>query len=356
MSEAPILIVPYMWIGDFVRCHTAVKLLQQGHPSCPIDMVATSNVAPLIDYMPGVRKGIEVDLPRKRLAFGQHAALAKRLSAEGYGRVLVMPRTWKAALAPYLAGIPLRTGFVGEARFGLINDLRFGERRLPRMVDRCAALALASNERAPPAWPKPELRVPVAELAAWRKRLGLLCDARPVIAFAPGAVGPSKRWPAAHFAQLAKLLIAEGNSIWIVGSQQEREIAASIQKDGIDIRDLTGPDLRNAILALAAARAVVSNDSGLLHVAAALGTPSVGIFGPTSPWHWAPLNPISAIIETTTELACRPCHKPVCRLAHHRCMIEIPPEQVATATRRAIGTTPVRQKAGGESNNARLTL
>jgi heptosyltransferase-2 len=337
MSDLPILIVPYMWIGDFVRGHTVVKLLRQRHPACAIDILTTPTVAPLIDYMPGVRKGIPADLPRRRLAFTQHAELAKRLAAQGYGRALVLPRTWKSALAPYLAGIPVRTGFVGEARFALINDLRFGERRLPRMIDRCATLALARNERKPTAWPMPELIVPAAEIASWRERLRLAANARPVIAFAPGAVGPAKRWPAAYFAQLAKCLVAEGNSVWILGSEQEKKLAVDIRDgDGGHIHDLTGPDLRDAILALAAAQAVVSNDSGLLHVAAALGKPSVGIFGPTSPWHWAPLNPLAAILETTKELACRPCHKPVCRIGHHRCMHDITPEQAAIASRRAM--------------------
>src|ERR1700687_3692107 len=146
MPESPILIVPYMWIGDFVRGHSVVQLLQQRFPSRPIDVLTTTMTAPLLDYMAGVRKGIVVDLPRKRLAFGQHRALADRLRVAGYGHALVLPRTWKAALAPYLAGIPQRTGVVGEARFGLINDLRFGERALPRMVDRCAALALPKGE------------------------------------------------------------------------------------------------------------------------------------------------------------------------------------------------------------------
>src|SRR5262249_19816420 len=117
--EPPILIVPYMWIGDFVRCHTVVKLLRERYPSRPIDVLTTTMDAPLLDYMPGVRKGIVVDLPRKRLALAQHRALSARLRAEGYGQALVMPRTWKSALAPYLAGIPIRTGFFGEARLGL---------------------------------------------------------------------------------------------------------------------------------------------------------------------------------------------------------------------------------------------
>ena len=128
MDESPILIVPYMWIGDFVRCHTVVRLLKQRFPARAVDVLTTAMVAPLLDYMPGVRKAIVADLPRTRLALARQQALASRLRAEKYGQALVMPRTWKSALAPWLAGIPVRTGFVGEARFGLINDLRFGER------------------------------------------------------------------------------------------------------------------------------------------------------------------------------------------------------------------------------------
>ena len=184
---SPILLVPYMWIGDFVRCHTVVKLLQERFPSRPIDVLTTTMVAPLLDYMPGVRKGIVVDLPRRRLALGQHLALARRLRRQDYGQALVMPRTWKSALALYLAGIPLRTGFVGEGRFGLINDLRWGERRLPRMVERCAALALTKGEALPKHWPLPELVVPAAEVTAWRSRLGLRRGQRTEIALAPPA-------------------------------------------------------------------------------------------------------------------------------------------------------------------------
>jgi heptosyltransferase-2 len=335
VPESPILIVPYMWIGDFVRGYTVVKLLRARFPSRPIDVLTTAMVAPLLDYMPGIRKGIVVDLPRNRLALGQHRALAERLRAEGYGHALVMPRTWKSALAPYLAGIPVRTGFVGEARFGLINDLRFGERRLPRMADRCAALALPRGVAAPAEWPVPELHVPAPELAAWRQRLGLAADGRLVVVFAPGAVGPSKRWP--YYADLARRLGGEGRRVWVVGGPGEKDIAAEIARGaGADIRDLTGADLRNAVLALAAADVAISNDSGLLHVAAALGTPAIGIFGPTSPWHWAPLNPIAAVIEAASKLPCRPCHKPTCRLHHHRCMRDIPVEQVAVATGSAL--------------------
>lgn len=329
----PILIVPYMWIGDFVRCHSVVRLLQERFPDRSVDLLSTTLCAPLADYMPGVRKAVVVDLPRKRLAFAAHAALARRLRQEDYGRVLVMPRTWKSALAPYLAGIPERTGFAGEARFGLLNDLRWGERRLPRMVDRCAALAFPAGAALPPDWPEPQLRVPAAEVAAWRERLGLATG--PTVALAPGAVGPSKRWPA--FAELAQRLAAQGLAVWVLGGPNESRLARDIvARAGARARDLTGHDLRTAILALAAADVAVSNDSGLLHVAAAAGTPSIGIFGPTSPWHWAPLNPLAAVIETRTRVECRPCHKPVCRYGHHRCMREIAADDVLAATGRAL--------------------
>jgi heptosyltransferase II len=253
---------------------------------------------------------------------------------------LTMPRTWKAALAPFLAGIPLRVGFAGEVRFILLNDVRFGERKLPRMVDRCAMLALPRGAARPPQWPMPQLDVPASEIAAWRIRRGLTDD-RPIVALAPGAVGPSKRWPAAGYAALARALTADGFAVWILGGPGERSLATEIAGDS-GARDLTGKDLRDAILALGSASVAVSNDSGLLHVAAALGTPSIGIFGPTSPWHWAPLNPLAAVMETRSELPCRPCHKPVCRLVHHRCMREISADQVLAATRRALASAAAR--------------
>src|SRR5512140_2335496 len=156
-ADAPILIVPYMWIGDFVRCHTVVRLLKARFPGAAVDVLTTTMVAPLLDYMPGVRKGIVWDLPRRRLAWAEHRALAERLRPEGYGQALVMSRKWKAALAPFLAGIPVRTGFVGEMRFGLLNDLRPGEKKLPRMIDQCAVLTLPKGAPQPPDWPLPNL-------------------------------------------------------------------------------------------------------------------------------------------------------------------------------------------------------
>jgi len=297
-AERPVLIVPFVWIGDFVRCHSVVRLLKAQNPARPVDIVASSLCAPLADYMPGVRRAIVADLPRRRLGLKLQLDLARRLRQGGYGQALVMSRKWKAALAPFLAGVARRTGFWGEVRIGLLNDLRRGEKKLPRMIDQMGALALPKGAALPPDWPLPELKVPADELQAWLTARGLAGAARPIVTLSPGAVGAGKAWPPEHYAALAKALAEDGGSVWVLGGPGETAIAQAIAAaGGPRVRDLTSNDLRNAILALAAADVSVTNDSGLMHVSAAIGTPTVAIFGPTSPWHWKPLNPVSAILE-----------------------------------------------------------
>ena len=166
-AAAPVLIVPFVWIGDFVRCHSVVRLLRRKLLRRPIDIVSSTLCAPLADYMPGVRRAIVIDLPRRKLGIALQRQLAGMLSQGGYGQALVMSRKWKAALAPWLAGIPLRTGFAGEIRFGLLNDVRFGERKLPRMIDQMGALALPKGAPLPAEWPLPELSVPAHAVQSW---------------------------------------------------------------------------------------------------------------------------------------------------------------------------------------------
>lgn len=302
----PIVIVPYVWIGDFVRVHSVVKLLHEQSPDRPVDMVSSSLCAPLADYMPGVRRAIVVDMPRRRLGVAQQRELAGQLRAGHYGQALVMSRKWKAALAPWLAGIPVRTGFAGEARFGLLNDMRWGESALPRMIDQMGALALPKGGALPSDWPLPELRVPADEVAQWRATRGLAAEVRPIVTLSPGAVGAGKAWPVTHYGELARALVKDGASVWVLGGPNETASAKQIAGiAGTHVRDLTSNDLRNAILALAAADVAVTNDSGLMHISAAIGTPTVAIFGPTSPWHWKPLNPVAAILEPTGDEASR---------------------------------------------------
>jgi heptosyltransferase-2 len=329
----PILIIPYMWIGDFVRGHTVVRVLNERWPNRPVDLLTTSLCAPLVDYMPGVRAGIIWDLPRSRLAVARQRGLAAELRGRGYGTALVLPRTWKSAIAPALAGIPERVGFFGEARFGLINQLRWGEKALPRFIDKNAALALPDGAPLPSQWPVPQLRIPNEETRRWRLANNL--GTTPAIALAPGSVGASKRWT--YYGEAARLLAKRGLDVWVIGGPGEKAQAEEIvAAGGPRVRDLTGTDLRNGILAMAAASLAISNDSGLMHIAAAIGTPTVGIFGPTSPYHWAPLNGLAATVQAKSVLPCQPCHRPVCTMNEHRCMRDIPPSDVVETVQRVL--------------------
>jgi heptosyltransferase-2 len=320
-----------MWIGDFVRGHTVVRVLKQRWANRPIDLLVTSLCAPLVDYMPGVRSGVVWDLPRGRLAVTRQRGLAALLRERNYGTALILPRTWKSAIAPALAGIPERIGFVGEARFGLINRWRWGEKALPRFIDKNAALALPQGAPVPPQWPVPQLKVTAEDVTRWRQANGLRTGR--AVALAPGSVGASKRWT--YYSEAARLLAKQGLEVWVVGGPAEKSLASEIvTAGGPGVRDFTGTDLRNGILAMAAADVAISNDSGLMHIAAALGTPTMGIFGPTSPYHWAPLNGLAATVQTRTVVPCQPCHRPVCTMNDHRCMRDIPAlEVVEMATR-----------------------
>jgi heptosyltransferase-2 len=338
----PILVVPYMWLGDFVRGHTVVRVLKQRWPNRPVDLLATSLCAPLVDYMPGVRAAVVCDLPRSRLAVAKQWELAAQLRAGGYATALVLPRTWKSAIAPALAGIPERVGFVGEARFGLLNRWRWGEKALPRFIDKNAALALPDGAKIPSEWPVPQLRVPAGDIRRWRQARGV--GTNPAVALAPGSVGAAKRWT--YYAEAARLLAAQGLEVWVVGGPAEKALAAEIvAAGGARVRDLVDPvgtDLRNGILAMAAASVAISNDSGLMHVAAALGTPTIGIFGPTSPYLWAPLNGLAATVQTKTVVPCQPCQRPVCTMNDHRCMRDIPAADVAAIAERVLADAATR--------------
>ena len=346
-TPAPVLIVPFVWIGDFVRVHSVVKLLRAQDPERPVDMVASTLCAPLADYMPGLRAAVVADLPRRRLGLWRQAALAADLRERHYGQALVMSRKWKAALAPWLAGIPKRTGFIGEIRYGLINDMRSGERKLPRMIDQMGALALPPGATLPQEWPLPELKVPARDVDAWCTRRGLAGDDPPIVTLSPGAVGEGKAWPPQHYAELARALVKDGMAVWVLGGPNEKKIAQQIVAAAGDrVRDLTGKDLRDAILALAAADVSVTNDSGLMHVSAALGTPTVAIFGPTSPWHWKPLNPVAAILEPPGDAAAKERARAIGNEAvKHRRTADVAVETVLAAVRGVLHMSAPRPAA-----------
>jgi heptosyltransferase-2 len=335
----PILIVPYMWIGDFVRGHTVVRVLKQRWPNRPVDLLVTSLCAPLVDYMPGVRSGVVWDLPRSRLAIAKQRGLAALLRDRNYGTALVLPGTWKSALAPALAGIPERIGFFGEVRFGLLNRLRWGERALPRFIDKNASLALPDGAPLPAEWPVPQLHVPAEEISRWRQANGL--GTSRAVALAPGSVGASKRW--SYYPEAARLLAQRGFDVWVVGGPGEKALAAEIvAAGGPGVRDITGADLRNGILAMAAASVAISNDSGLMHIAAAIGTPTMGIFGPTSPYLWAPLNGLAATVQTKTPPPCEPCQRTICTMNGHACMRTIAASEVVAIAEQVLADAGAR--------------
>jgi heptosyltransferase-2 len=181
------------------------------------------------------------------------------------------------------------------------------------------------------------LRVPADEISRWREAHSL--GTAPAVALGPGSVGPSKRW--SYYAEAAKLLVERGLDVWVIGGPGEKGLADEISAaGGPRVRDLTGTDLRNGVVAMAAAGVAVTNDSGLMHIAAALGTPTIGIFGPTSPQLWGPLNQLAATIQTKTFVPCQPCHRPVCTANNHACMRDIPATDVADITARVLADFP----------------
>ncbi|OGI37643.1 MAG: lipopolysaccharide heptosyltransferase II, partial [Candidatus Muproteobacteria bacterium RBG_16_64_10] len=239
----------------------------------------------------------------------------------------------KSALVPWFARIPRRTGYVGELRFGLLNDARrLDRRRLPQTVQRFVALGLPADAQSPPAIPSPRLAVQDADIEAALARLELARPTRPLLALCPGAeYGPAKRWPAEHFAAVARAKIAQGWSVWLFGSDKDAPVTATIRAMlGAHCIDLAGRTrLAEAIDLLALATQVVSNDSGLMHVAAALERPLVAVYGSSDPGFTPPLSPRAQVVSR--RLACSPCFKRECPYGHYDCLRGLHPEQVLAA-------------------------
>ena len=326
---AKILIVAPNWIGDALLAQPLFARLRKKFPGVVIDAVAPPWTAPVLRRMPEIDDVIEAPFDHGELALFARWRLGRRLRLRRYDQAIVLPNTFKSALAPFFASIPLRTGFVGESRYGLLNLVyHLDEKKLPLMAERYAQLAEKPGTK--PALPLPEtrLRIDAANLALDLGRFGL-SRAKPVVAFCPGAeYGPSKRWPARHFAELAKKLAALGYAVWLFGSGKDRaigeEIAVASEGAATDLCGRT--DLASAIDLLSLAEVVVSNDSGLMHVAAGVGRPVVALYGSSSPEHTPPLARAFRIVRTGIE--CSPCFARECPLGHFKCMNELAPERV----------------------------
>jgi heptosyltransferase-2 len=334
MGTSRFLIAGPNWIGDLVMADTLFKLLKQAHPDTPIDLLAPAWARPLAERMAEIDRAIETPGGHGRLALGARRRLARVLRKQHYTQAWVLPRSAKAALVPWLARVPRRTGYRGELRYGLVNDMRQPNPAHVAFVERHAALAFAPGADLPAQLPWPELQSTVEDRRRVLARLGL--DARGgAVALAPGAeYGPAKRWPVEKFGELAARLLEQGRPVWVMGGEGERALGEAIRERAPAVRNLAGETvLIEAVDILAAASGVVSNDSGLMHVAAALATPLVAIFGSSSPRYTPPAGDNAEVVYL--GLPCSPCFKRVCPLGHTNCLRGIGVESVQSALERA---------------------
>jgi heptosyltransferase-2 len=343
MAADKVLVVGPSWVGDMVMAQALYKQLRQADPRVEIHVVAPPWSLPVLERMPEVARGIELAVGHGEVGLGRRWNVARQLRGERYTRAIVLPRSAKAALVPWLARVPLRTGFRGEWRYGLLNDVRALHAGLDQTVKRFLALGLPRGATLPDPLPKtlqPRLRSDAKNLERLRAAHGL-SSAR-LAALMPGAeYGPAKRWPAQHYGALAVALAGEGADVVVLGSAKERSIGDEVAASAASarVRNLCGAtSLADVVDLLAAADVAVSNDSGLLHVAAAAGAPVVAIYGSSSPKFTPPLTDAAAVVSLAIE--CSPCFARECPLKHLRCLNDLSPAAVL----RAIEALPRRSE------------
>jgi heptosyltransferase II len=336
-----LLVVGPSWVGDMVMAQSLYRALRARAPARRIDVVAPPWSMPVLERMPEVARAIELPVGHGEAAIGTRWRLGRRLRREGYDRAIVLPRSMKAALVPWFAGIRQRTGFRGEWRHGVINDMRpFDPVVLDQTVTRFVALAPETAGEPPPAVLRPALAVDQSNQQRLIDRLGL-DTLRPVVALMPGAeYGEAKRWPVERYAELAGRLSESGTAVWVIGSAREaplgEAIAAARPRGSQDsIRNLCGATtLADAVDLLAMARVAISNDSGLMHIAAAVDTHVIAIYGSSSPRFTPPLTDARTVIHL--DLSCSPCWQRQCPLSHLRCLRDIDVATVLSAAQRAL--------------------
>ncbi len=334
-----ILVIAPSWVGDAVMVQPLLRRIKELHPASEIDLFAPAWVAPVFERMAEVRR-VEINpLAHGEFSFKLRRQLGHALKEHHYQQAIVLPNSWKSALVPFFAGIPLRTGFVGELRYGLLNDARpLDKQALPLMVERFAQLAERPGSALPRPVPHPRLNASEASRDKTLAKLELI-PTQPIAAFCVGAeYGPAKRWPAEHFARLAERL-SERYAVWLFGSAKDAAIGHAIEQlSGGRALNLCGKtDLAEAIDLLSLSQLVVTNDSGLMHVAAALDKPLVAIFGSSSPSFTPPLSDKARI--ASLQLPCSPCFKRECPYGHLDCLVKLTPAQVEAEISALLGVS-----------------
>ncbi len=303
-----ILVVAPSWIGDALMAQPLLVRLHEKTAGVQLDVLAPPWVAPVARRMPEVHEVIEVPFRHGGLQLGSRWRLGRALRARGYQQAIVLPNTWKSALVPFFAHIPVRAGYVGEARYGLLNVLH--RKSGAPMPQHYARLARPPGTPLKEPLPRPRLRALPQDIESTQKHFGI---AGPYAVLCPGAeYGPAKRWP--YFRELAERLAVQAV---ILGSANDAEAARGIA--GANLAGRTTLD--QAIDLIAGAQFVVSNDSGLMHIAAALGRPQAALFGSSSPEHTPPLSDAARVLWLRVE--CSPCFQRECPLGHFRCMREL---------------------------------
>ena len=327
-----ILIIGPAWVGDMVMAQSLFRFLKQEHPDAELHVLAPDWTRALLSRMPEISEAISMPIGHGPLALRERYRIGKSLRKESYAQAIVLPNSFKSALIPFFAKIPKRTGWIREARFGVINDWRILDKeKYPLMIERFIALGLPKNQALKKPYPTPHFAISEDSLKRAMEKFEITQD-KPIIALCAGAeFGPSKRWPQEYFADVAKQKLAAGYQVFLFGSKNDLPICDHIQKACNDACvNLCGKtSLAEAIDLLSIAKAAVSNDSGLMHIAAAQNMPVVAVYGSTSPDFTPPLGEKAEIVKLNLE--CQPCFKRECPLGHWKCMKDLTPNIVLKA-------------------------
>ena len=329
-ADDKVLIIGPSWVGDMVLAQSLFKTLKNKNPGAIIDVAAPAWTLPLLERMPEVHEAIPLPFAHGKLDLRKRLQIGKTLKKYGYSQAILLTNSLKSAILPFAAGIPRRTGFLGEFRYGLLNDIRpLDKQKLPRTVDRFIALGLERNEPLPAEVPTPQLNVNHENALQALKKLDHPVPASKVLGLCPGAeYGLAKRWPAEYFAEVANEALQQGWEVWLFGSAKDIPVTTDINtRTGSNCLDLGGKtNLGEAIDLMSLASAVVSNDSGLMHVAAALEKKVISIFGSSDPYHTPPMSKEAVILYLNLE--CSPCFQRECPLGHLNCLRHLSPSLV----------------------------